>query len=77
MEVPDRVRKLGPTQVRDLGPAQRFALWAAFGVFTAFAAWVIVMLSHADKSGLGWWDAVAFVLFMGFLGLASRRKRSR
>jgi hypothetical protein len=78
MKSNDWVRKLGPTQLRNLGPVQRFAVWAAFGVFTAFGMWVINMLSHADRYGLGWsWqDAVAFVLYMGILGLASRRKRS-
>jgi hypothetical protein len=77
MKSNDWVRKLGPTQIRNLGPVQRFAVWAAIGAFAAFTAWVIILLSHADKSGLGWWNAVAWVLFMGFIGLASRRKRSR
>jgi hypothetical protein len=79
MKSNDWVRKLGPTQLRNLGPVQRFAVWAAFGVFTAFGMWVISVLSHADKFGLGlsWQDAVAFVVYMGILCLASRRKRSQ
>ena len=79
MKSSDWVRKLEPTQLRNLGPLQRFAVWAAFGVFTAFGMWVISVLSHADKFGLAvsWQDAVAFVVYMGILGLASRGKKSQ
>jgi hypothetical protein len=58
---------------RNMGPAQRFAFGAAWGIVGALGMWLFSTLNHNEKYGLGltWQAAVGFVLLMGIGSLAS------
>ena len=58
---------------RNMGPAQRFAYGAAWGIVGALGMWLISTLNHNEKHGFGltWQEAAGFVLLTGIATLAS------
>ena len=58
---------------RNMGPAQRFAYGATWGVVGALGMWLISTLNHSEKYGFGltWQEAVGWVLLTGIGSLAS------